>query len=219
MREPTLVPAGEVADGDVAPFGILSTTERFRGHVISVYTDDVRMPGGGSAERDIVRHPGAVGIVALDDDERVLLVQQYRHAVRRHLWEPPAGLLDVEGERADVTAARELYEEAGYRAARWDVLVDLYQTPGGSDEALRLFLARDLTPVEPADRFLGEHEEADMPLSWVPIETAVDLVFSGRLHNCAAVAGILALAAARSRGWTGLRPADARWPERPAHSS
>ncbi|MCU1676240.1 MAG: hydrolase [Frankiales bacterium] len=216
---PTQVAAGEVADGDASAYGVLSTTERFAGRVISVYTDEVEMPGGGTAERDIVRHPGAVGVLALDDEDRVLLVRQYRHAVRRHLWEPPAGLLDVAGERAELTAARELYEEAGYRAARWHVLADYYTTPGMCDEALRLFLARDLTPVDTADRFAGEHEEADMPMAWVPLDDAVDLVLSGRLHNPTGVVGILAAAAARARGWETLRTVDMPWPERPTHSA
>ncbi|MDQ1679311.1 MAG: 8-oxo-dGDP phosphatase, partial [Frankiaceae bacterium] len=135
------------------------------------------------------------------------------------LWEPPAGLLDVPGERADLTAGRELFEEAGYRAGRWDVLVDIYTTPGMCDEALRLFLARDLTAVADSERYAGEHEEADMPLSWVPLDDAVALVLDGRLHNPTAVAGILAVAAARSRGFAGLRPVDAPWPERPEHSA
>jgi ADP-ribose pyrophosphatase len=216
---PAVVPAAEVIDGGVSAYRVLSTTEHFAGRVISVYTDEVEMPGGAVAARDIVRHPGAVGVVALDDDDRVLLVRQYRHAVRRQLWEPPAGLLDVPGERADVTAARELYEEAGYRARQWHVLADYYTTPGMCDEALRIFLARDLTPVADMDRFVGEHEEADMPASWVPLDHAVELVLSGRLHNPTAVVGILAAAAARATGWTSLRPADVPWPERPDHSA
>jgi ADP-ribose pyrophosphatase len=216
---PVVVPAEQVADAEASAYRVRSSVERFSGRVISVYTDSVEMPGGAVADRDIVRHPGAVGVLALDEDGRVLLVQQYRHAVRRLLWEPPAGLLDVPGERADVTAARELFEEAGYRARRWDVLVDIYTTPGMCEEALRLFLARDLTPVADADRFAGEHEEADMPLSWVPLDDAVTLALGGRLHNPTAVTGILAVAAARSRGFAGLRPADAPWPERPEHSA
>ena len=208
-----------ITDGDFSSYGVLSTVEHFRGRVISVYTDDVVMPGGQTARRDIVRHPGAVGVLALDGDDRVLLVQQYRHAVRRLLWEPPAGLLDVAGERADLTAARELHEEAGYCAARWDVLADYYTTPGTCDEVLRLFLARDLTPVELADRFVGTHEEADMPVVWVPLDNAVELVLGGRLHNPTAVVGILAAAAGRASGWAHLRPVEVPWPERPAHSA
>jgi 8-oxo-dGTP pyrophosphatase MutT (NUDIX family) len=211
--------ADTITDGDFSSYGVLSTTEQFRGRVISVFTDEVVMPGGEVAKRDIVRHPGAVGVLALDSRDRVLLVQQYRHAVRRLLWEPPAGLLDVEGERAELSAARELYEEAGYRASRWHVLADYYTTPGMCDEVLRLFLARDLTPVDVHDRFVGSHEEADMPHVWVPLDEAVELVLSGRLHNPTAVVGILAAAAGRAAGWAHLRPVEVPWPERPAHSA
>ncbi len=214
-----VVAAADVFDGEPSSYGVVSTTEHFTGRVISVYTDEVQMPDGAIAARDIVRHPGAVGVLALDEQDRVLLVKQYRHAVRRQLWEPPAGLLDVAGERAELTAARELYEEAGYRADRWHVLADYYTTPGMCDEALRLFLARDLTPVGDHERHVGEHEEADMPVSWVPLDEAVDLVLSGRLHNPTAVVGILAAAAARAGGWSSLRPADVPWPERPHHSA
>ena len=208
-----------IEDGDFSAYDVLSTVKQFSGRVISVYTDDVVMPDGETATRDIVRHPGAVGVLALDSDDRVLLVQQYRHAVRRLLWEPPAGLLDVPGERADLTAARELHEEAGYRAGRWDVLADYYTTPGTCDEVLRLFLARDLVPVDVHERFVGAHEEADMPVVWVPLDHAVELVLSGRLHNPTAVVGILAAAAGRATGWAHLRPVEAPWPERPAHSA
>ena len=216
--QPLAEPA-QITDGPFSAYGVLSSVERFRGRVITVVSDEVVMPDGQSAVRDIVRHPGAVGVVALDADDRVLLVQQYRHAARRLLWEPPAGLLDVPDERADLTAARELHEEAGYRAARWDVLADYYTTPGMCDEVLRLFLARDLTRVEDHERYVGAHEEADMPLAWVPLDEAVGLVLSGRLHNPTAVVGILAAAAARATGWASLRSIDVPWPERPAHSA
>lgn len=218
MADPIVVPATDVVDGAVSSYEVLSSVEHFRGRVISLSTDEVQMPDGATATRDVVRHPGAVGVLALDDQERILLVHQYRHPVRRLLWEPPAGLLDVPDEPASLTAQRELWEEAGYRAGRWDVLVDVYTTPGMCDEALRLFLARDLTQVAADERFAGEHEEADMPLAWVPLDDAIRLVLSGQLHNPTAVTGILAVAAARASGWTSLRPADAPWPERPAHS-
>ena len=216
---PRVVDPGQVTDGSFFAYGVLSSVERFRGRVITVVSDEVVMPDGETVVRDIVRHPGAVGVVALDADDRVLLVQQYRHAARRMLWEPPAGLLDVPDERADLTAARELYEEAGYRAARWDVLADYYTTPGMCDEVLRLFLARDLTPVDDHERYVGAHEEADMPLAWVPLDEAVALVLGGHLHNPTAVVGVLAAAAARAAGWASLRSVDVPWPERPAHSA
>jgi len=126
---------------------VRESTQRFTGKVIAVRTDSVEMPAGQLVERDVVVHPGAVGVIALDDRERVLLVQQYRHAPGRLLWEPPAGLLDAPGKPPQDTAARELYEEAGYRAGHWGVLVDFFTSPGMSDEAMRVYLARDLAPV------------------------------------------------------------------------
>ena len=199
-----------------ASYEVVSTAEAFApGRVISVRTDEVRMPHGSVATRDVVVHPGAVGIVALDDDHRVLLVQQYRHPVSRMLWEPPAGLLDKTGEPPLEAAKRELYEEAHYRAGRWDVLVDAFTSPGMSDEAVRIYLARDVAEVDDRARHEGEHEERDMATAWLPLDDAVRHVLSGRLHNPLAVMGLLATATAARDGFARLRPADAPWPERP----
>jgi ADP-ribose pyrophosphatase len=210
------LPPSEVLDRP-AKFPVLSMTPRFTGHVISVRTDLVRMPDGATAERDVVVHPGAVGAIVLDDQDRVLLVQQYRHPPGRMLWEPPAGLLDADagGQSPYENAARELFEEAGFRATDWLVLVDLFTSPGMSDEAVRLYLARGVIEVAAAERHVGQHEEADMPWSWVPLDAAVDKILAGELHNPLAVCGILAAAAARARGFETLRPVDALWPERP----
>ncbi|MDQ1652926.1 MAG: 8-oxo-dGDP phosphatase, partial [Cryptosporangiaceae bacterium] len=109
-------------------FEVVKSTERFEGRVISVVSDEVTMPDGGTAVRDYVRHIGAVGAAAIDEEDRVLLVRQYRHPVRRMLWELPAGLLDVDGESALDTAKRELWEEADLRADTWHVLADLLPT-------------------------------------------------------------------------------------------
>lgn len=194
-------------------FPVLRTEPRFRGRVIAVRTDEVRMPDGANVARDVVVHPGAVGVIALDDEERVLLVRQYRHPVGRMLWEPPAGILDVAGEPPLVTAQRELFEEAHYRAERWQVLVDAFTSPGMADEALRIYLARGLSPAQ-AERHRGVHEEYDMPVDWVPLDEAVRKVLGGELHNPTAVMGILAAAVARRARFAGLRPAEAPWPER-----
>src|SRR6185312_6625482 len=126
---------------------------RFEGRVWSVRTDVVDLADGQQVERDVIAHPGAVGIIALDDHLDVLLVRQYRHPVGALLWEPPAGLLDVEGEDPLDAAARELYEEAGYRAREWAVLADTFTSPGGSDEAVRIYLARGLSEVAADERF------------------------------------------------------------------
>ena len=186
-------------------------------HAVRIFdlrSESVDLGEGGVVTREFVDHPGAVAIVVLDEDERVLLLHQYRHPVRRELWEPPAGLLDVDGEDAQAAAARELLEEADLRAARWDVLADYYTSPGGSNEALRVFLARDLSPVPEAERHEREAEELGMGLRWVPLDEAVSAVLAGDLHNPSAVVGILAAAAARATGWSALRPADSPWPER-----
>lgn len=158
-------------------------------------------------------------MVALDDDERVLLVSQYRHPVGHRLLEVPAGLLDVPGEPYHVAAARELYEEGHVRADEWRVLVDVFTSPGMATESTRVFLARGLTAVADVDRHVGVHEEADMPVSWAPLDRIVDAVLTGRLHNPILVSGVLAAWSARSRGgYDALRPADAPWAAREAQA-
>ena len=195
-------------------FDVLSTERVFHsGRVIDVRTDKVALPGGSAATRDVVVHPGAVGIIALDDEDRVLLVQQYRHPVRRLLWEPPAGLLDSPGEHPLDTAKRELFEEAHHRAGRWNVLLDVFTSPGMADEAVRIYLARDVRPAD-GPRYAGVEEELDMPVAWVTIDDAIAAMLAGRLHNPLAVMGILATARARADGFSALRPGDAPWPER-----
>jgi ADP-ribose pyrophosphatase len=210
------IDAQDVFD-QVESYPVRSTRQQFSGRVIDVRTDVVEMPDGITAERDIVVHPGAVGVVVLDAGERVLLVHQYRHGPRRKLWEPPAGLLDAEavGQTAVENAQRELFEEAGYRAEDWRVLVDVFTSPGMSDEAVRVYLARGVTAVDDDERHAGEHEEADMPYAWVPLDLAVTKVLAGEISNPLAVSGILATAAAKVRGFEVLRPADAVWPARP----
>jgi len=189
-----------------------SSVEFRSGRVIDVRTDEVAMPGGTTALRDVVVHPGAVGVIALDDAGRVLLLQQYRHPVRQLLWEPPAGLLDEPGEDPLAAAKRELYEEAHLEADRWEVLIDAFTSPGISDEAVRIFLARDVRPAK-GPRFVGRHEETNMPLEWVPLDDAAQAAQSGRLHNPLAVMGILAASLAAREAFADLRPADSDWPE------
>jgi 8-oxo-dGDP phosphatase len=206
-------PAGpQVADA-VEHWQVLDSVLRARSHVVALRTDLVLMPDGTSAERDVVVHPGAVGIVALDDDDRVLMIRQYRHPVGRMLWEIPAGLRDVDGEPISVTAERELLEETGHRARDWRVLVDYFSSPGMTDERLRVYLARGLSEIDHAERgFVPQHEEAHLLLDWVPLDRAVELFLAGDLHNGVAVVGILSAYAARRNGFAGLRPVDA--PER-----
>ena len=187
---------------------VRSSEQVFAGRVISVRKDIVTMPGDTTSQRDVVEHPGAVGVVALDERGRVLMVTQYRHPIGRRLAELPAGLLDQPGEPALEAARRELREEAGLAAGTWDVLVDVLSSPGMSDEAIRLFLARDVHEVE---REVQEHEELDLTTAWVPLEDAVRRVLAGDLENAAAVVGLLAADRAVRDGFAGLRPADAPW--------
>jgi len=210
--------AGGGALADVKDEGreVVDRTRLHEGKVFDLVADHVRLdPDDGDAVvREYIDHPGAVAIVALRGEpgaEEVLLIQQYRHPVRALLWEIPAGLLDVDGEDYVVAAARELHEEADLRAERWDVLVDYFTSPGGSDESLRVYLARDLTEVHEDDRHAREDEERDMPTRWVPLDEAVAAVHAGVVHNPSAVVGILATASARAQGWAALRPADAPW--------
>jgi len=192
-------------------FRVVSSETAYDGRIISVRRDVVQMPGDTTSQRDVVEHPGAVGVVALDEQGRVLLVNQYRHPVRRKLDELPAGLLDVEGEPALETAKRELAEEAGYAADTWHVLVDTLTSPGMTDEATRIFLARDLREV---DRDVQEHEELEMTSSWVALDEAVRRVLAGELENAMAVVGLLAADRAVRDGFVSLRSGDAPWPSR-----
>ncbi len=205
---------GELADQVVAS-RLLSRETAFAGAIFDVTSEEVDLPGG-VVTREVVRHPGAVGVLALDDRGRVALLRQYRHPVGRELWEIPAGLLDHPGEDAAAAAARELAEEADLTAGTWHVLADWFSTPGGSDEAFRCFLARDLAAVPASDRFVREDEEADMELRWVALEDARDAALSGRVHDASAITAVLAACASRDLGWATLRAPDAPWPQRSA---
>ncbi|MEP7017073.1 MAG: NUDIX hydrolase [Actinomycetota bacterium] len=192
----------------------------FDGMVWDVRRDIVDLGEAGEVTREYLDHPGAVSIVALravEAHDQVLLIQQYRHPVGVLEWEVPAGLLDVEGEPPWQAAARELHEEADLTAHRWDVLIDYFGSPGGSSEALRVFLARDVAEVEHDERFSREGEERGMSVCWVDLDEAHEAVLRGQLHNPSAVIGILTAYAARARDWVTLRPRDIPWPEHPAY--
>jgi len=194
---------------------VRATDTPFKGNKTSVRTDDVVMPGGSVVRRDYQVHPGSVAVLALDDEGRVLVLRQYRHPVRQKLWEIPAGLLDVPGENPLHAAQRELYEEAHCKAGEWRVLVDFYTSPGGTDEALRLFLATDLSEAD-GDRYEAHGEELEIETARVPLAELIGLVLAGRLHNPTLITGTLALhAALTGQGLDTLRPADSPWPARP----
>ncbi|MEU5673272.1 NUDIX domain-containing protein [Micromonospora sp. NPDC047762] len=193
-------------------YEVRSRQERYRGRIFDVVTEEVTMPGGGTGLRDLVRHVGAVAVVALDDADQVVLIRQYRHPVGRHLWELPAGLMDVSGEELPVAALRELAEEADLTAGRVDVLVDLHSSPGFTNEIVRVFLARDLADVPADERHERHDEEADLQVVRIDLDEAVAMVAAGEITNASAVAGLLAVARARDTGFASLRRADAPLP-------
>ncbi len=184
---------------------VLESQVVHRGLVWDVVRETVELGPYRTVVREYVRHPGAVAVIALDDDDRVLLLRQYRHPVGAELWEPPAGLLDMPGEDPVAAARRELAEEADLTATEWWLLAEYLTTPGGSDESLRVYLARGVAEVPHVDRHLREDEEADMEPVWIPLDEAVAGVLAGRFRNPSTAVGVLAAAAARSRGWADLR--------------
>ena len=190
----------EIRDQHV-PVQTLSSREVFSGKVFGIQRD----------LREYMSHPGAVVIVALRGDggeEEILLERQYRHPVGAKLWEVPAGLLDIPGEDPLVGAQRELAEEADLVAEQWDVLLDIFNSPGCSSESIRIFLARELSQTQtPFDR---EDEEADFEYQWVKLDDAVTAALQGRLHNASTVCAVLATEAARRRGWE-LRGVSSPW--------
>lgn len=185
------------------------------GVVSSFVEDRVRTPSGEVMTRQYIDHPGAVGIIALNEADEVAVVDQYRHPVAHRLIEPPAGLLDIDGEDHLAAAERELAEEAELAAGDWRVLVDAFTTPGACQETLRIYLARDLRPAPRPEGFVADGEEAHMSITWVKRSDLVDAIFAGRLQNPTMVMGVLALQAALlGDGLNALRAADADWPAR-----
>ncbi|OBH22428.1 ADP-ribose pyrophosphatase [Mycobacterium sp. E342] len=192
-------------------FETASSETLYTGKIFALRSDRVRMPGGATAIREVVEHYGAVAIVALNSDNEIAMVYQYRHAFGRRLWELPAGLLDVLGEPPQETAVRELQEEVGLQAGSWRVLVDLDSAPGFSDESVRVYLATELTEVARPE---AHHEEADMTMRWFPVAEAVRRVFSGEIVNSIAIAGVLA-AHVVTEGVAEPRPVDSPWLDKP----
>jgi 8-oxo-dGDP phosphatase len=196
-------------------FPALSSADIHVGRVLAVRRDEVGMPGGGTAVREIAEHAGAVAIAALDPDDRLMMIYQYRHPLARRLWEIPAGLLDHPEEDPLETARRELAEEVGLAAADWSLLIDVASSPGSSDESIRVYLARGLTDIGRPD--LGaDDEEADLETHWVALSDAVAMVFDGTVVDSSTVAAVLAVHALRT-GSARQRPADVTWRDRPTH--
>lgn len=192
-------------------FDVVSSRDVHVGRILALRVDEVVMPGGTTARREVVEHLGAVAVCALDGDGAVTLIRQYRHPVGDRLWELPAGLLDVEGEEPVAAARRELAEEAGLAARRWETLVDVAASPGFTDEVVRVFLARDLSV---AYRDVHGDEEADLVVRTVPLDEAVRMALDGEIVNATTVSGLLAAQAVLG-GAARPRPADAPWRHRP----
>ena len=193
-------------------FTVRDSTTVYSGAILALRLDQVVMPSGESAQREVVSKHGAVAILARDADGRIALVRQYRHPIQRRLLELPAGLLDGGPEESPLDAAqRELAEEAGLAAGSWRTLVDLVSSAGFCDEATRVFLAEDLRAVASGPR---HHEEADLEVLWLSLEDAVAAALSGEIVNASTVAGVLA-AAEVLRSGVELRAPDAPWIDRP----
>jgi 8-oxo-dGDP phosphatase len=178
----------------VDPQPIVRSEVPFRGRVWDIRRDVVRF-GDGEIVREYMDHPGAVAVLAVDADERVLLINQYRHPISRRDWELPAGLLDVEGEDPLTAAQRELAEEVDLVAGDWSRLATFHTSPGGSDELLQVFLARDLG--DSPEPFARADEEAEIVSRWVPLDEAVAAVLDGRLTNSILMIAVLAAHARR----------------------
>ena len=196
---------------DVVALDVMDSENVFEGRVWNVRRDTVSY-NDATMTRDYVVHPGAVGIIAINEHADLLLVNQYRHPMGMKMWEPPAGLLDVADESALDAAKRELLEETGYVASTWNVLVDFANTPGGSTEMLRCFLAQGLTE-HPQGRPARYDEEQDMPIQWVPVTEVLEAIHAGHVTNVLLVTGTLALLTALAQPQA-LRPPDAAWPAR-----
>jgi 8-oxo-dGDP phosphatase len=181
---------------------VVSRDPIFDGQMITVHRDTLRNEDGDTVVREVVDHPDSVAVVALDEEDRVLLLRQYRHPVGDVLIELPAGLLDKPDEPMVDAARRELAEETGVAAGWWRTLVDLHPSPGMSGERVRVFLARDLGPATG-----DQHRDADEDLEtfWMPLAVAVGQVYRGEITNGLAVAGLLATADALRNGYRDLR--------------
>lgn len=198
---------------DVLPAPVVASERVFEGRVWDIRRDVV-VYGESEIIREYVDHSGAVAVLALDDDGRVLLIKQYRHPIGFRDWEIPAGLLDVHGESPLVGARRELAEEVDLDAAEWHLLSDFYSSPGGSNEAIRVYLARGLTATAaPFDR---SEEEFDIEKRWVPLDEVVDAVLTRSISNSILTIAALTAQAARAMNWTTLGDPETPWPRRRA---
>ena len=211
MSEPTPSVGAHLAD-ELVDLDVRSSERVFEGRVWNVTRDTLDF-AGAVLTRDYVDHTGAVAVLAIDDEDRVCLIRQYRHPIRAREWELPAGLLDEAAESPLAAAKRELAEEVDLEASDWAVLSDFHTSPGGSNEALRIYLARGLTAT--ATVFARTDEESELEQHWVPLDDIVSAVLARDVQNAILVIGALAADASRTRGWKTLVDAETPWPRHP----
>lgn len=178
-------------------FPVTSTEVRYESAFNRVRVDGVRMPDGRTAHREIIEHRGAVGAVAIDEQDRVVLVRQYRHAFGRRFLEIPAGVLDVDDEDAATAMQRELAEEVELTAGKVEHLATYATSAGWTTETTTVLLATDLRPAARPDGFDLHHEEADMEVLRVPFEECLAMVADGRITDAKSMIGLLAVATRR----------------------
>jgi len=200
-----------LSDDVIAP-EILESGVVFGGRVWDIRRDTFVLDGA-EITREYVDHTGAVAVLALDERDRVLLIKQYRHPVRMRDWELPAGLLDMRGESPLLAAQRELAEEADLVAETWSLLTEFMTSPGGSNEVLRVYLARGVSAAP--EVFARTEEEAGIEMRWVPLDDVVDAVLSRNAQNSILAIAALSAAAGRARGWSTLGDPNAPWPRHP----
>ena len=201
----------ELVDDPVTP-EVVESSVVHKGYVWDIRSEKFVLDGS-EITREFVDHTGAVAVFALDDQDRVLLIKQYRHPIRMRDWELPAGLLDIRGESPLVAAQREFAEEVDLVAGRWDLLSEFMTSPGGSNEVLRVYLARDISSAPQV--FERTEEEAAIEKRWVPLDEVVDAALSRDLQNSILMIAALSAQASRARGWTTLGDPNAAWPRHP----
>ncbi|MCR8669870.1 NUDIX domain-containing protein [Agrococcus sp. HG114] len=192
---------------------VLARERLFTGRIWDVEAQEFELDGQ-RIRREVLVHPGAVAVVAMNEQGEVMLVHQYRHPAGGTMWELPAGLLDLEGEDPLTAAQRELAEEADLEADEWRTLLDISTTGGGSSEIIRIYLATGVRELP--DAFARVHEEAAMECRWVPLPEVVEAALAMRLHNATLLAAVLALHAMRERG-AEPHAVDAPFDWHPAH--
>jgi 8-oxo-dGTP pyrophosphatase MutT (NUDIX family) len=175
----------------MASYTVASSNVVHDGIFLRVRLDELWMPDGCLARREVVEQTRAVAIVALDDQGWVTLVRQYRHAIGERMLEVPAGKLETEGEEPLVAARRELAEEARLAADRWEFLIAFHNSPGWTNESTLLYVATGLHEIQPPDGFEAEHEEAEIEIVRVPLHQAVAMIRLGKLTDAKTILGLL----------------------------